>query len=94
MSLCMFLCGKYVLLITLLLVAKSIAVIPFLFDVSCRLKLPATGLKISSFPIFALKSPIIFVSRAGILYYFSLSLSYKEPITSLFSSVGACSRFI
>ena len=71
MSLCMFLCGKNVLLFILLLVAKSVAVIPFLFDVSCRPELPATGLKISSFPIFALKSPaVIFVSCAGILYYF------------------------
>jgi hypothetical protein len=45
--------------------------IPFLVDISSMLELPATGLKISSFPIFALKSSaVIFVSRAGIVYYF------------------------
>jgi len=69
-------------------VAKSIAVILFSFDVSCRLKLPATGLKISSFPIFALNA-IIFVSRAGILYYLTRSL-----LIALFSYVVACTEII
>ena len=64
----MFMGGMYVLfIIILLLVAKSVSLIPFSFDVSCRPQFPMTGLK-TSLPIFALKLPtIIFVSCAEIL---------------------------
>jgi hypothetical protein len=76
-SLCTFLCWKYVLIIiVLLLVTNSIALVSYSFYISCSPQLPVTGLKTSSFPIFALHLPtIIFVSCAGILWYILISLS-------------------